>query len=58
MKKIVINTSYDKFSVSHQAFLRLRELGQQEALKETPYVLHEVDFGHCAAFTNLSGVLD
>jgi len=30
----------------------------QEALKETPYVLHEVDFGHCAAFTNLSGVLD
>lgn len=35
MKKIVINKSYDKFSVSHQAFLRLRELGQQDALKET-----------------------
>ena len=35
MKKIVINKSYGKFSVSHQAFLRLRELGQQDALKET-----------------------
>ena len=35
MKKIVINKSYDKFCVSHQAFLRLRELGQQEALTET-----------------------
>ena len=35
MKKIVINKSYDKFSVSHQAFLRLRELGQQDALTET-----------------------
>jgi len=34
MKKIVINKSYDKFSVSHQAFLRLRELGQPDALKE------------------------
>ncbi len=34
MKKIVINKSYDKFSVSHEAFLRLRELGQQDALKE------------------------
>src|SRR5438093_10299551 len=35
MKKIVINKSYDKFCVSHEAFLRLRELGQQDALKET-----------------------
>jgi hypothetical protein len=35
MKKIVINKSYGKFSVSHQAFIRLRELGQQDALKET-----------------------
>jgi hypothetical protein len=34
MKKIVINRSYDKFSVSHKAFLRLRELGQREALQE------------------------
>ena len=34
MKKIVINKSYDKFSVSHQAFIRLRELGQPDALKE------------------------
>jgi len=34
MKKIVINKSYEKFSVSHQEFLRLRELGQQDALKE------------------------
>src|SRR4026208_2408394 len=35
MKKIVINKSYDSFCLSHQAFLRLRELGQQDALKET-----------------------
>ncbi|GBL40572.1 MAG: hypothetical protein ITD36_08720 [Nitrospira sp.] len=35
MKKIVVNKSYDKFSVSHLAFLRLRELGQPDALKET-----------------------
>jgi hypothetical protein len=35
MKKIVINKSYDKFSLSHDAFTRLRELGQQDALKET-----------------------
>ena len=35
MKKIVINKSYDKFCVIHEAFLRLRELGQQDALKET-----------------------
>ena len=35
MKKIVINKSYGSFCVSHQAFLRLRELGQQDALNET-----------------------
>jgi hypothetical protein len=34
MKKIIINTSYDEFSVSHAAFVRLRELGQREALQE------------------------
>jgi len=35
MRKIVINTGYDKFSVSYQAFMRLRALGQQEALRES-----------------------
>ena len=35
MKKIVINTSYERFCVSHKAFLRLRELGQKEALQES-----------------------
>ena len=34
MKKIVINDSYGEFCVSHTAWLRLRELGQQEALRE------------------------
>lgn len=34
MRKIVINKSYEEFCVSHKAFLRLRELGQQEALQE------------------------
>jgi hypothetical protein len=34
MKKIVINKSYGSFCISHQAFLRLRELGQQDALAE------------------------
>jgi hypothetical protein len=34
MKKIVINKSYNSFCVSHQAFLRLRELGQENALSE------------------------
>src|SRR6185295_8495927 len=32
--KIVINTCHGKFCLSHKAFLRLRELGQQEALAE------------------------
>ena len=35
MKKIVINKSCEKFCVSHRAFLRLRELGQPDALNET-----------------------
>ena len=35
MRSIVINTSYGEFCVSHKAFLRLRELGQAEALQET-----------------------
>ena len=34
MKKIVINKSYEQFFVSHQAFIRLRALGQTEALQE------------------------
>ncbi len=34
MKRIVINRSYDDFSISHQALIRLRELGQREALAE------------------------
>jgi hypothetical protein len=34
MKQIVINTSYDEFCISHQALIRLRELGQREALEE------------------------
>ena len=35
MKKIVINKSVERFCLSHKAFLKLRELGQQEALQET-----------------------
>jgi hypothetical protein len=35
MPKIVINKSYDRFCVSHKAMMRLRELGQPDALKET-----------------------
>ncbi len=34
MKKIVINRSYERFCLSHKAFIRLRELGQQDALRE------------------------
>jgi hypothetical protein len=34
MKKIVINVSYDRFCVSHKAIVRLRELGQPDALRE------------------------
>lgn len=36
-RKIVINTSYGDFCLSHAAFLRLRELGQREALKEEDF---------------------
>jgi hypothetical protein len=34
MQKIVINTSFSTFCLSHEAFLRLRTLGQQDALQE------------------------
>ncbi len=34
MQKIVINKSYERFCLSHKAFLRLRELEQQQALQE------------------------
>lgn len=34
MRKIVINKSYERFCVSYKAFVRLRELGQREALAE------------------------
>ncbi|OGW68106.1 MAG: hypothetical protein A3H49_11900 [Nitrospirae bacterium RIFCSPLOWO2_02_FULL_62_14] len=34
MRKIVINTSFEDFCLSHAAFLRLRELGQKDALQE------------------------
>lgn len=44
-EKIVINKSYEQFCVSHKAFLRLRELGQQEALRETD---HGVYWPHAA----------
>lgn len=37
MRKIVINTSFAKFCVSYKAFLRLRQLGQKEALQETDH---------------------
>lgn len=33
-KKVVINRSYGEFCLSHKAFRRLRELGQQDALQE------------------------
>jgi hypothetical protein len=35
MQKIVINKSYGQFCVSHKAFMRLRELGQQDSLLES-----------------------
>ncbi len=34
MRKVVINTSFEDFCLSHAAFLRLRELGQKDALQE------------------------
>ena len=33
MKQIVINRSYNEFCISHQALIRLRELGQGEACR-------------------------
>lgn len=35
MRKIVINKSYEQFCLSHKAFVRLRDMGQREALQET-----------------------
>ena len=35
--KIVINADYGGFSLSRKAFLRLRELGQKDALEEPDY---------------------
>ena len=40
MPKIVINKSYDRFCLSHKAFLRLREWGQPDALKETDHGIY------------------
>ena len=34
MRKIVINRTFERFSVSYKAFIRLRELGQHEAQRE------------------------
>jgi hypothetical protein len=34
LRKVVINTCTGGFSLSHQAFIRLREMGQTEALQE------------------------
>lgn len=35
MQKIVINKSFENFSVSYKAFRRLRELGQPDVLQES-----------------------
>ncbi|MET0515215.1 MAG: hypothetical protein ABW047_07815 [Nitrospiraceae bacterium] len=34
MKSIIINVGYGPFCISHKAFLRLRDLGQPDALNE------------------------
>ncbi len=55
MPPIVINKSHGEFCLSHQAFLRLRELGQQDALQETDPALYwplsappqDPDFNQC-----------
>lgn len=39
-RKIVINTSYGDFCLSHSAFQQLRELGQREALQEEDLGAH------------------
>ncbi len=58
MKKIVINTSYGEFCVSHKAFSRLRELGQREALQEPDLgVLWPTWAGPQAPSLNRCGVL-
>jgi hypothetical protein len=43
MRKIVINKSFEKFCLSHKAFLRLRQLGQKEALQETDHGVYWPD---------------
>jgi len=43
MKRIVINTSVEQFCVSHKAFLRLRQLGQPDALVEIDHGIHWPD---------------
>ncbi|GAG08563.1 unnamed protein product [marine sediment metagenome] len=35
--KVVINSCYGGFSISRKAFLKLREMGNKHALKETDY---------------------
>jgi hypothetical protein len=40
MQKIVINTSFGEFCLSHEAFLRLRTLGQQDALQEVDHAAY------------------
>ncbi len=42
MKQIVINTCYGEFSLSHAAFLRLREMGQPDALAEHDIAEHRL----------------
>jgi hypothetical protein len=57
MQKIVINTSSGKFCLSHEAFLRLRTLGQQDALQEVDQAAYwpisaavwEPKFNQCGA---------
>ena len=56
MQKIVINTSFGKFCLSHEAFIRLRALGQQDALQEVDHAAYrpissavwEPKFNRCA----------
>jgi len=56
MQKIVINTSFGEFCLSHEAFVRLRALGQQDALQETDQAAYwpisagpgEAKFNRCA----------
>ncbi len=58
MKKIVINKSFDAFCLSHKAFVRLRKLGQPQALEEADpgaywpdaAVPREPSLNRCGAF--------